>query len=397
MPGGLTGGTFLRMRWPAALPRSAVDALIALLGLVLCEVAVWVHPNPIGTTVAGPIWLRTVYPLALALPLAWRRVAPIGAYGVILAGILLQAVVSGNTPEGLQLIYTLAVGTYAAAAYGTRRRAIAALVAVVAVYGAYMAENHDVQTGKAGELWAASFFGVAILAVWLSGMFVRNRRDERRVAARAADLEREARTAVADERVRLARELHDVVSHNLSVVVLQAAGARASGATDPTTLEKIEQSGRESLVEMRRLLGVLRREGDDADLAPQHGVANIAELAERVRAAGVDVDLRIDDACRQLPPALDASVYRIVQESLTNVIKHAGQARAAVDVQGNAQAVTVDVIDDGIGSAPGEGGHGLIGMRERVALFGGELTAGPRPGGGFAVHARLLRDGGRVP
>ena len=236
------------------------------------------------------------------------------------------------------------------------------------------------------------------MAVWLIGAFVRYRRDERQVIARTTELEQQARSAVADERIRLARELHDVVAHNLSVVVLQAAGARASGAGDPTTLEKIERSGRESLIEMRRLLGVLRRDGDDAELAPQQGVASIAELAERVRAAGVGVELHIDDACRQLPPALDASVYRIVQESLTNVIKHAGCARTRVDVHSDAQAVCVDVVDDGTSATPGtsgEGGHGLIGMRERVALFGGELTAGPVPGGGFAVRARLLREGGR--
>jgi signal transduction histidine kinase len=384
----------LRMQVRPGLPRSIFDAVIAAVGLALCELAVWGKADTIGAAVAGPTWLRVIFPLLLAVPLAWRRVAPVGAFAVILAGVLLQALVTGNTPEGIELIYTLGIGVYAAAAHSARRHAVLALVLAVAVYGVYMAENHDVQTGKAGELWAASFFGVALVAVWLVGAFVRYRHDEREAISHAANLEEQARTAVADERIRLARELHDVVSHNLSVVVLQAAGARASGAADPSTLAKIEQSGRESLVEMRRLLGVLRRDGDGADLAPQHGVASLAELAERVRAAGVPVELRVDDGCRQLAPALDASIYRIVQESLTNVIKHAGAAQAVVEVHSDPQAVTVVVVNDGDPSARGENGHGLIGMRERVALFGGELSAAPLPGGGFAVHARLLRDGG---
>lgn len=383
----------LGMHAAARLPRSALDWLIALVGLALCEVATWAQPNPIGTFVAGPGWLLAIYPVLLAVPLAWRRVAPVGSFAVIMVGVVLQAVVTGDTPEGLHFIYVLAVAMFAAAAYSDRRRAAVALGIGIAAFGVYSAENHDVQTGKAGELWAAAFFGVALVAVWLIGVFVRNRREEALISRRTAELEQETRTAVAEERVRLARELHDVVAHNLSVVVLQAAGARAAGEVDPTTLEKIERSGRESLVEMRRLLGVLRRSGDEPELEPQPGIAKIDDLAARVRAAGVPVDVTIEGDCAALPAALDASVYRIVQESLTNVLKHAGQARATVAVRADPGAVTVEVIDDGTGAARHlEGGHGLIGMRERVALYGGELSAGPRTGGGFAVHARLVRD-----
>jgi len=196
----------------------------------------------------------------------------------------------------------------------------------------------------------------------------------------------------------MARELHDIVSHNLSVVVLQAAGAQAAGSSDTGTLEKIERSGRQALVEMRRLLGVLRQPGEQAagpELAPQPGLAELEALADGVRAAGLPVRLVIDGDPAGLPAAVDISAYRIVQEALTNVLKHAGKASAQVSVGCSADQVLIEVTDDGTGPQAGGqagGGQGLAGMRERVALFGGELTAGPRSGGGFAVRARLPLD-----
>ena len=188
----------------------------------------------------------------------------------------------------------------------------------------------------------------------------------------------------------MARELHDIVSHNLSVVVLQAAGARAAG-NDTPTLAKIEQSGREALVEMRRLLGVLREDDHRTDLAPQPGIGQLEHLAERVRTVGLSVEVSIGSDCRDLPPAVELSVYRIVQEALTNVLKHAQASRAEVRVRRQADLLTVTVLDDGAPTTDdGEtGGNGLIGMRERVALFGGDLQTGPREGGGYAVQATL--------
>jgi signal transduction histidine kinase len=227
-------------------------------------------------------------------------------------------------------------------------------------------------------------------------VFVRSRREAVAQAARTAAAERQAERAVADERARMARELHDIVSHNLSVVVLQAAGAQAAGGTDTgPTLQKIERSGRQALVEMRRLLGVLRQPDEPAagpELSPQPGLAELAALAEGVRAAGLPVVLVIDGDPDGLPAAVDISAYRIVQEALTNVLKHAGRASAQVSVRCGADEVFIEVTDDGAGpqpAGPAGGGHGLAGMRERVALFGGELAAGPEPGGGFAVRARL--------
>ena len=203
--------------------------------------------------------------------------------------------------------------------------------------------------------------------------------------------------ATAAERTRIARELHDIVAHHLSVVVLQAAGARASGKAAEAALEKIEHSGRQALAETRRLLGVLRESAGETGLGPQPGVGELEALADSVRAAGLPVNLVISGESAALPAAVDVSVYRIVQEALTNVLKHAGPARADVTIGCARDTVTIEVTDNGTGE-PGRpataDGHGLAGMRERVAIFGGDLRAGPRPGGGFAVRARLpLADG----
>jgi signal transduction histidine kinase len=288
---------------------------------------------------------------------------------------------------------------YSVAAYSPRRRAVIGLGITLAGYLLYAWGDPTVRQWRDGDQWAAGFFAAMVVAWWLFGLFVRHRHEERRAQDRADELRERARVAVDEERSRLARELHDVISHNLSVVVVQAAGARATGTGDPATLEKIERSGRESLVEMRRLLGVLRTQpGGDPDLAPQPGIAELDSLATGVRTAGLDVTLTVEGDHSGLPPVLDLCAYRIVQESLTNVVKHAGPARVSVTVRCDPRAVTIDVVDDGIGSPlVAANGHGLIGMRERVALFGGSLTVGPRVGGGYAVHARLPRDGARTP
>jgi signal transduction histidine kinase len=250
-----------------------------------------------------------------------------------------------------------------------------------------------------------------LVAFLLAGVLVRARRQAARLAARSEALERQAEQAAAAERARIARELHDIIAHHLSVVVLHAAGARACGRADPETLEEIEHSGRQALTETRRLFGVLREPGEQTGRAPQPGISELPELAGSLRAAGLEVSLSIDGDHTALPPAVNVSVYRIVQEALTNVLKHAGPARAEVTVGCADSAVTIEVTDDGPGNpappavqgaGPGGtgggsppsaeevgGGQGLAGMRERVALFGGDLRAGPRPGGGFTVRARL--------
>jgi signal transduction histidine kinase len=370
--------------------RLVLDVAIVVAVAAITEWNTWAFH-----TVAGPKWLTTALPLLLALPLLWRRHRPLLAGSLVVAGIVTQAVVSGNSAEGLELIIAGGVAAYSVAAYSERRRALVGLAVLAVGYAIYALEDRNISSGSTGELWAGAFFAVALLAAWLIGVFVHSGRERTILQRLAAERERAAHDAVAEERSRLARELHDIVSHNLSVVVLQAGGARAQGDSAPAgTLEKIERSSREALVEMRRLLGVLR-EGDDdraAALTPQPGIDQLPRLAASMQAAGLPVELMIDGAHDDLPPALELSVYRIVQEALTNTLKHAGPTQALVQIRRQNNELTIAVIDHGSGdpkAQPPGSGHGLVGMRERVALFGGELTAACRPEGGFAVHATL--------
>lgn len=374
---------------PAPARRArALDLAIALAVAAVTEWNVWVFH-----TLPGPKGLTTPLPLLLALPLLWRRTRPLAAVALVMAGVVLQAVATGNSAEGIELIVALGVAAYSVGAYSPRRGALLGLAVLAAGYAIYVLEDRNIRSGRTADLWAGAFFGVGILAAWLIGGFVRSGRERAALEAATAARERAAQDAVAEERSRLARELHDIVSHNLSVVVLQAGGARAQGDHAPAgTLEKIERSSREALVEMRRLLGVLRDRPDNAELAPQPGVAQLGTLAATMRTAGLPVELTIDGNHDDLPPALDLSAYRIVQEALTNTLKHAGATHARVEIRRRPDALTIDVVDDGPGNThrePSGTGHGLVGMRERVALFGGNLEAAPRPQGGFAVHARL--------
>jgi signal transduction histidine kinase len=241
-------------------------------------------------------------------------------------------------------------------------------------------------------------------AAWLLGHFVGDRRAYTTQLERTAELERAraelARRAVAEERLRLARELHDVVAHSISVIAVQSGVGAHVASSQPEEAAKalaaIEVTSRAALTELRRLLGVLRQEGEpQGDLAPVPGLTDLKSLLAEVAKAGLGVRLRVEGTPWQLPAGLDLSAYRIVQEALTNVVKHAGEARAQVTIGYRDQEITIEVTDDGRGvTAPaGDGrvnvGHGLIGMRERVQLFGGDLEAGPQPGGGFRVAARL--------
>ena len=331
----------------------ALDLSLALIGVALAAVAVW-SVNVIATPFAGPTWLKVVWPVLIGAPLALRRRAPLLGWTIIWAGISLQALITGNSPEGLELIFVIGVGSYSVAAHSTLRRALAGLAVTAAGLVIYDQANHDTMSGNTGDEWSVAFFTTAILAAWLAGVFVRGRREAVAQAARTAAAERQAERAAADERARMARELHDIVSHNLSVVVLQAAGAQAAGGTDTgPTLEKIERSGRQALVEMRRLLGVLRQPDEltaNPGLSPQPGIAELTALVEGVRAAGLPVVLVIDGDPDRLPAAADISAYRIVQEALTNVLRHAGPATAQVSVRCDAEEVLIEVTDDGAGT-----------------------------------------------
>jgi len=307
----------------------------------------------------------------------------------------------GPHPETpVAFTFVLFVGAYALGAHASLRRAAAGLVVTAPV----LAEISD--KGGLGLTFAQHFGAPAValtslqlLAFWLTGVLVHARRHAVALAARSAALQFQAEQATAAERARIARELHDIVAHHLSVIVLQAGGARASGKPAGATLEKVENSARQALAETRRLLDVLRDPDEETGFAPQPGIGDLDALAASVRAAGLPVNLAVDDDLATLPAVVDVSVYRIVQEALTNVLKHAGPARADVTIGRTADTVTIDVTDNGTG-APGPlppvRGHGLAGMGERAALFGGELAAGPRPGGGFAVRARLPFGGGTL-
>jgi signal transduction histidine kinase len=335
-------------------------------------------------------------PLLLGAPLVvLRRRAPLLMWLAVWAGIALLSLLAYNSLRGLAYTFVLFAAAYALGAHASFRRAVAGLV-LIAPLVAVISQRGELALaftrGEQGGQAAVALSSLQLMAFWLAGVFVHARRRAASLAARSAALQLQAEQATAAERARIARELHDIVAHHLSVIVLQAAGARASGKPAGAPLEKIENSARQALAETRRLLGVLRDPDEETGLAPQPGIGDLDALAASVRAAGVPVNLVIDCDRAALPAAVDVSVYRIVQEALTNVLKHAGPARADVAIGCADDTVTIEVTDNGTGK-PGHqapaGGHGLAGMRERAAVFDGELHAGRRPGGGFAVLARL--------
>ncbi len=333
---------------------------------------------------------RLVLALGLAVSaaaLAMRHRAPLTVLGVVLA----LALALGWGPV-VALPVLLAVFTVAE--YVDRRRLVAAAGVSVLVLAAGEAVHHDTPS-FASVLSHLVAVGLA-LAV---GLYVRARADYiSGLHERAERLERErellAQQAVAEERVRIARELHDVVAHSVSLMVVQAQAAAATG-TEPQreALRQVADLGRGALSEMHRMLGLLRlHTGGAPERAPQPGVGEIRTLVDGTRAAGLETRLTVAGAPRPLPAGVDLSAYRIVQEALTNAIRHGGANRASVTLAYSPASLEVTVLDDGTGGgAPGTGpGHGLIGMRERVALFGGELETGPRrDGDGYRVRALL--------
>jgi signal transduction histidine kinase len=291
------------------------------------------------------------------------------------------------------------VAVYSVAAYGRRWVSLAGLA--VAEVGLAAVQ---LTPGRTGVRTLVGNLGV-LAAAWLLGRFAHNYRAyAARLEERTVELEQAreelARRAVAEERLRLARELHDVVAHAMSVIAVQSGVGAHVAATQPKeavkALAAIEATSRAALTELRQLLGVLRQDSEpQGDLTPMPGLGDLDSLLTEVGKAGLAVRLQVRGTRPPLPAGVDLSAYRIVQEALTNVVKHAGPARAQVVVGYRHQDVTVEVTDDGRGTVTSGSdgragtGHGLIGMRERVAAFGGDLETGPRPGGGFRVVARL--------
>ncbi len=279
-------------------------------------------------------------------------------------------------------------------------------LAVLGLAGAILAVFVIVLAGPDGSYGEAARVAVLMTAGWVVSVLVAARqRRHHEVEARAAELERvtheRIRGAAAEERARIARELHDVIAHSVGVMTVQAGAARMLVRQDPDAalapLEAIERTGRDALAELRRLLGVLRDDARRADLAPQPGLAQLDALVATFRQAGLPVDITVEGDRRPLPPGLDLTAYRVVQEALTNAQKHGGGAHAHVTVRYADDALDLVVADDGRGGATGGGaGHGLVGMRERVGLYGGRLLAGPRAAGGYVVRAHLPLDAARV-
>ncbi len=256
--------------------------------------------------------------------------------------------------------------------------------------GAVITRN-DPNGGVGDYVFSALIFG----ASWLAGLAL-NRRLAQTAALEesARRREEEAQRAVEEERSRIARELHDVVAHSVSVMTVQASAVRRllkpEQEREREALTVVEETGRQALTEMRRLIGIMRTAGESAALAPQPGMKTLDRLVEQMREAGMPVELTVQGEPFDLPPGIDLSAYRIVQEALTNALKHAGPARAWVAVRYGDGEVEVDVENDGRSNGDGEsGGLGLVGMRERVAMCGGELRAGPREGGGYRISATL--------
>jgi signal transduction histidine kinase len=326
----------------------------------------------------------------MTVPLAFRRLAPV-AVAVLIATP--TPLVAAFTPVRLLFFagfLPLLVMTYTLASSARTPRRLAAVALPFAAL--LVVELEVAEFRKSGEVvfdWL--WFSVAAVI----GLVVRTRsvRAER-LESRVSTLEVERETVLRVERERIARELHDVIAHSVSVIVVQAGAAEPLVDEDPAqareALRSIRSTGSDALGEMRRLLGILRAPGDELTLSPQPSVAQLGPLLAQTRAAGLQVELRVEGEPRRLAPGLDLAAYRIVQEALTNTRKHARASRAEVALRYAPSALEVEVIDDGSGSAvTANSGHGLVGMRERVALYDGTLDIGGRDGSGFAVRAVL--------
>lgn len=380
-----------------------VDAIVAAaltFTLGMLSVAVGISTS---STVGGTVAALTS--LGMPAALAWRRTRPVGSaiavYAMALAHVLAGVILTGSD-------LVIFVALYSVTVYGpvwARRTALgSALFGCLIVGGWYLYYSYGPFEVRSvvSALTVAGLLGALVLASWAIGLMRRARVVQiETLAERAARLELErdqqAQIATAAERARIAREMHDIVAHSLSVIIAQADGGRYAAATSPEAathaLTTISETGRDALADMRRILGVLRDDGQGAAaLAPQPAQADLDALVAHVRDAGLAVSLVRMGTARPLPPGAGLTIYRIAQESLTNILKHAGPgANATVLLQWAPTSLVLQVDDDGRGAAAvSDGaGHGLLGMRERAAMLGGSLSAGPRPGGGYRVRAEI--------
>jgi signal transduction histidine kinase len=395
-------------------------AVVATLAMVASAVnmdfrggAVTAFPTPVGQVVLGPPPTPGVILFFIALttaPLAFRRKYPATAFYVLMTAVL----VAHNYITTVTFAAAI-LAAYSAVVYSRYRRLALLLVAIAAVV--VTAAFPDTTPPLPGRYTALLVLITTAAVATMMRTWQRRAGDSAERLRRAqAEHEGQTRRAVEAERARIASELHDVVTHNVSVMVVQAGAARRVLDSSPgearEALLAVEASGRTAMGELRHLLGLLAPAaetagGDAAVLVPQPGAAQVGALVDRVRAAGLSVELTVTGA-RTLSPGVDLAAYRVVQEALTNVIKHAGAARAAVTLEYRPDDLLITVTDDGRPTWPpapgssgpgpsGPGGRGLIGLRERIAIYGGELDAGPRPGGGWRVRARIPLEASAQP
>ncbi|MGZ4314727.1 MAG: sensor histidine kinase [Gaiellaceae bacterium] len=358
----------------------AIDGLVAALLSVAALAEIWAGNGDHRVYV-------TVVTLLATGSVAIRRRHPF-AVGIVVPMLFAVQQALITDPQILAAAAAYFCDLYALAVWTTTRRFVIGLVALIS--GSLLAA-----LGPALSLPNTVFFtAVSVIVMLLIRRVVGDRERRAQLAERERDVA--AREAVVEERARIARELHDVIAHHVSMIVLQAGAERSvlgdSSASTREVLETVEQSGRSALTEMRRLLGMLRSDEDDP-LAPQPGLADVPILVGQLREAGLPIELQIEGERRTLPAGIELSAYRIVQEALTNALKHAGDAHARVHVHYGPDSLELEITDDGDGGAgperPPGGGHGLVGMRERVALYGGRFQANHAPDGGYVVRVAL--------
>lgn len=384
--------------WARANARHVSDVALAAVMAVTAQYEIWVGPL-FDDGIPGPQWANSVLLGLITIPLVRRRRHPTVVFAIVVTAAALQASqidARYSDQPAIQLWLALLVVFYSVAAHAARRHAVVAGAVGGAAF--VIADVVALATGGAGlEETVPAWFLIA--AAWGLGFTLRGTQAQATVLLeRSARLERErqahALAAVAEERQRIARELHDVVAHSISVMVVHAEAAeRVLEGPQPSareSLRSIETTGRQTLGEMRRLVTMLRTDDEEGEpLAPQPSLEHLGLLIEQVRDAGLAVEVRIVGDIRILPPGVELAVYRIIQEALTNTLKHAGSTHAEVSIDYQPDEVRLEVRDYGRGSRGAPDGHGLVGMRERVGLYGGTLRATAVDGSGFTVHARL--------
>lgn len=376
------------VRRALVLARDFVFELIALVAVVVTQVDVWTNVDEDRNRLAA-------IALFTAGVLLFRRQAPFVVPLAVASGALAFTLLDASAAYSTDSMFlVLVLAGWAAGSLRESRQAVLALAALLVSGWTVFVRAPDVPWTEL--IWLSiPITGIFVLSAAAARHSERARLAEQRVLA----AEEEARRAVDDERGRITRELHDVLAHSVSVMTVQASAVRRlltpEQEREREALMTVEETGRQALAEMRRLLGIMRTESERPALAPQPGIGTLPELVEQVRQSGLPVELTVEGTPVQLPAGVDLSAYRIVQEALTNTLKHAGPAHAWVAVRYAGEDVEIEVANDGNTENAGDGsGHGLVGMRERVALCGGELQSGPRPGGGFTISARLPVAGG---